>query len=64
MMLAEYLQEVGYHTAGFVGAHFMRGRFGFSQGFDHYQEIVGSGKFRTDAEASNQATKNLPNQVR
>jgi arylsulfatase A-like enzyme len=40
MMLAEYLREAGYNTAGFIDSWFMRAQFGFAQGFDTY-EIVG-----------------------
>lgn len=39
-LLAEYLQDAGYHTAGFIDSWFMRAQFGFAQGFDTY-EIVG-----------------------
>ncbi len=34
--LAEVLQAVGYQTAGFVAAKFLRAGYGFDQGFDHY----------------------------
>ena len=37
-MLAETLQEAGFHTAGFVGSFALDERFGFAQGFDHYDQ--------------------------
>jgi arylsulfatase A-like enzyme len=40
VMLAEYLHDAGYYTAGFVTASYMQARFGFDQGFDVYQEHV------------------------
>lgn len=42
VLLAEYLQAIGYRTAGFVTAFFVYPRFGFAQGFDHYQVLAGS----------------------
>lgn len=39
--LAEVLSEAGYATAGFADAGWMRGRFGFSQGFDLYDDEGG-----------------------
>jgi arylsulfatase A-like enzyme len=39
-LLAEYLRDAGYNTAGFIDSWFMRAQFGFAQGFDTY-EIVG-----------------------
>jgi arylsulfatase A-like enzyme len=41
MMLAEYLQDAGYYTAGFVGNWWMQARFGYDQGFDAYGKTVG-----------------------
>jgi len=38
--LAEYLKEAGYYTAGFVNNACVHGRFGFSQGFDVYDDIL------------------------
>ena len=37
-MLAETLQEAGFHTAGFAGSFALDERFGFAQGFDHYDQ--------------------------
>ncbi len=37
-MLAEVLRGAGYRTAGFIGAFPLQSRFGFAQGFDHYDE--------------------------
>jgi arylsulfatase A-like enzyme len=34
--LAEVLAASGYQTAGFVAAKFLRGPYGFAQGFEHY----------------------------
>jgi arylsulfatase A-like enzyme len=39
MMLAEYLSEQGYKTAGFIDSWFVRAQFGFAQGFDAYQVV-------------------------
>ena len=41
MMLAEYLQDAGYHTAGFVSNWWVQARFGYDQGFDTYSKTVG-----------------------
>ncbi len=38
VMLAETLQEAGFHTAGFAGSFALDARFGFAQGFDHYDQ--------------------------
>ncbi len=37
-MLAEILGSAGFHTAGFAGSFALDSRFGFAQGFDHYDE--------------------------
>ncbi len=37
-MLAEILHNAGYHTAAFLGAMPLSQRFGFNQGFEHYDE--------------------------
>jgi len=37
-LLAEILQEAGFHTAGFVGSFALESRFDIAQGFDHYDE--------------------------
>ena len=39
--LAEQLRERGYITAGFVDAGYMRGKFGFDDGFDRYDDRGG-----------------------
>lgn len=39
-LLAEYLRDDGYATAGFIDSWYMRPQFGFDQGFDAY-EIAG-----------------------
>lgn len=53
LLLAEYLHNTGYYTAGFIGAYFLRAQYGFAQGFDHYVEQVGGGANRTRAEQIN-----------
>ncbi|MCL4262553.1 MAG: sulfatase [Anaerolineae bacterium] len=58
IMLAEYLQNIGYHTAGFISAHYARGQFGFDQGFNVYQELVGNGATTTDAAEINALATN------
>ncbi len=45
--LAELLQEKGFRTGGFVAAFPLEGRFGFSRGFECYDDFVGA--TRTDA---------------
>jgi len=35
-MMAEVLKQAGFTTAGFIGALPLDGKFGFDQGFDHY----------------------------
>jgi len=46
-MLAETLKAAGFHTAGFAGSFALDERFGFAQGFDHYDQdfsiFVGDG---------------------
>jgi arylsulfatase A-like enzyme len=37
-MLTETLQTAGFHTAGFAGSFALDERFGFAQGFDHYDQ--------------------------
>ena len=37
-LLAEILQEVGFHTVGFVASFALESRFDIAQGFDHYDE--------------------------
>lgn len=37
-MLPELLQRAGFHTAGFAGSFALDRRFGFPQGFDHWDE--------------------------
>lgn len=39
-LLAEYLHDSGYTTAGFIDIWYLREQFGFTQGFDTY-EVVG-----------------------
>jgi arylsulfatase A-like enzyme len=36
--LAESLQSEGFHTAAFLGSFALSSRFGFDQGFDHFDE--------------------------
>jgi choline-sulfatase len=38
VMLAEILRDAGFHTAGFVASFALESRFGFAQGFAHYDE--------------------------
>jgi len=37
-MLTEILRDAGFDTAGFVGSFVLARRFGFSQGFDHFDD--------------------------
>lgn len=41
--LAEYLHMAGYYTAGFVSAPFVKGVYGFTRGFDLYNDSVAYG---------------------
>lgn len=41
--LAELLKELGYRSAGIVGAFVMDQQFGIAQGFDHYDDEFESG---------------------
>lgn len=43
-LLAEYLHEAGYHTAGFINNFYLTDSFGFNRGFDTYQTLRGSEK--------------------
>ncbi len=38
--LAEYLAEGGYYTAGFATTYCVKGRLGFSKGFDYYDDSL------------------------
>jgi arylsulfatase A-like enzyme len=38
VMMAEVLNEHGFHTVGFAGSFSLDERFGFAQGFDHYDQ--------------------------
>ncbi len=38
--LAEHLHDAGYYNAAFVSAPFVRGRYGFSRGFDVYDDTT------------------------
>ena len=38
VMLAEILRQQGFVTAGFAGSFALDSRFGFAQGFDHYDQ--------------------------
>ena len=38
VMLAEILGDAGFHTAGFLGSFALDSRFGFAQGFDHFDQ--------------------------
>lgn len=40
-MLAEILREEGFRTVGFAASFSLSGRFGFAQGFNHYDEEFG-----------------------
>lgn len=53
-MLAEYLRNAGYYTAGFITNFYLGANFGFSQGFDVYEKLRGSEK----AEDLNRLTMN------
>jgi arylsulfatase A-like enzyme len=53
MLLPEYLQGNGYYTAGFVAAHYQRAHYGFNQGFNVYQEHIGSSTHNLPAEQLN-----------
>lgn len=41
ILLAEYLHDAGYKTAGFVSNYWLRSRFGYDQGFDVYEGTSG-----------------------
>lgn len=41
-MLAEFLHDAGYQTAGFVDNFYLESRFGMAQGFDHYERSQGN----------------------
>lgn len=47
--LAEYLHSAGYYTAGFVSAEYVRNRWGFGRGFDHYDDSVATAHTSTSA---------------
>jgi arylsulfatase A-like enzyme len=38
IMLPEVMKSAGYHTAGFAACFAIESRFGFDQGFDHYDQ--------------------------
>lgn len=39
VLLAQLLEEAGFHAAGFLGSFALDSRFGLSRGFDHYDEM-------------------------
>lgn len=47
-MLAEYLNDAGYVTAGFVSNWWLQSRYGYNQGFDTYRSTTGPNKTRAD----------------
>jgi arylsulfatase A-like enzyme len=53
VLLAEYLHDAGYYTAGFVAAKWAGSEKGFAQGFDVFWERTGVGADRTRAEEIN-----------
>jgi arylsulfatase A-like enzyme len=52
-LLAEYLHDDGYYTAGFNSADFARSSLGFAQGFDVFQELIRGSPTRTYASEIN-----------
>ena len=44
--LAEILQDRGYHTAAFISLGVLRGKYGFDQGFEEFDEQFGENYFR------------------
>jgi arylsulfatase A-like enzyme len=52
-LLAEYLHDAGYYTAGFTSAHYASHSFGFAQGFDVLQELIRDAPTRTLASEIN-----------
>ncbi|MFN2135240.1 MAG: sulfatase, partial [Candidatus Promineifilaceae bacterium] len=44
-LLAEYLHDSGYVTAGFVDNWWVSAQFGYSQGFDHYAQTEGNDRY-------------------
>lgn len=57
-LLAEYLHDEGYATAGFTSVHFVSSQFGFGQGFDTYQNSAGSLENKTWADDINTEAMN------
>lgn len=56
VMLAEYLHDAGYYTAGFITAYYVKSQFGFGQGFDVYQDYAASNANSTLADQLNSHT--------
>jgi len=57
MLLAEYLADAGYQTAGFVSNWWMDERFGYAQGFETYVRTTGSEEERERASTLNALAK-------
>jgi len=57
VMLPEILQESGFHTAGFIASVVLDSRFGFHQGFDHFDNE--SGTYRPGEEITDAAIRYL-----
>jgi arylsulfatase A-like enzyme len=55
--LAEYLHDAGYYTAGFANTFCVKGRLGFDQGFDLYDDSL------SDHKSSNKARANVVNNL-
>ncbi len=50
--LAEYLHDAGYYTAGFANTYCVKGKLGFDQGFDLYDDSLSSHSSADKARAS------------
>jgi len=48
--MAQLLRDRGYHTAGFVSLGVLNGSFGFSRGFDYFDDEFGIDWFRSAGE--------------
>ncbi len=58
-VVAERLQQAGYHTTAFVSSFVLARRFGLSRGFDVYDDTLGAGNERTSRETTDAALAEL-----
>jgi arylsulfatase A-like enzyme len=62
-MLPEVLKEAGFSTAGFAASFALESRFGFAQGFDHYDEAFDILAGESDVDQNQRAAEKVTDAV-